>query len=163
MLLGEFGTEKPGGIAIEYRGDSLPTDEDRKIVTAARVNQNYFRNVLLENYDRRCRITNLGIEPLLVASHIKPWSNADPAAELLSPENGLLLNTLHNRALDQGLMTIGQNLHIVISSQLTKGEFGQRNFWRYKGEQIQTPGKFRPRRKFVGNHRDVVFRGQGMR
>ena len=89
-----------------------------------RVNQNYFRNALLENYDHRCCITNLGIEPLLVSSHIKPWSDADPATERLSPKNGLLLNTLHDRAFDQGLMTIGQNLHIVISSQLAKGEFG---------------------------------------
>lgn len=136
LLLGEFGTEEPEDVAIGYLGNSLPADEDRKIVIAVRVNQNYFRNALLENYDHRCCITNLGIEPLLVSSHIKPWSDADPATERLSPENGLLLNTLHDRAFDQGLMTIGQNLHIVISSQLTKGEFGQRNFWRYKGEQI---------------------------
>lgn len=103
------------------------------------------------------------IEPLLVSSHIKSWSDADPATERLSPENGMLLNALLARAVDQGLMAINQNLRIVISSQLTKGEFEQRYFWRYKGEQIQTPGKFRPRRKFVRYHSDGVFRGQDTR
>lgn len=159
LLLGEFNTEEPKGVAIEYLGDSLPTGEDRKVVTTARVNQSYFRNALLENYDRRCCITNLGVEPLLVASHIKPWSDADPATERLSPENGLLLNALHDRAFDQGLMTIDQDLRIVLSTQLPKGEFEQRFFWRYKGERIQTPGKFRPRREFIEYHNDVVFRG----
>ena len=71
----------------------------------------------------------------------------------------LLLNALHDRAFDQGLMTIDQDLRIVLSTQLPKGEFEQRFFWRYKGERIHTPGKFRPRREFIEYHNDVVFRG----
>ena len=91
-----------------------------------RVNQNYFRNALLENYDHRCCITNLGIEPLLVSSHIKPWSDADPATERLSPKNGVRSRTHDHRSkpAHSHLIAIGQR------------RIRQRNFWRYKGEQI---------------------------
>lgn len=156
-LLDHFDKDEPKGVAIEYLGKSLPTGEDRAVVTTRRANQSYFRNALMENYDRRCCITNLGVEQLLVASHIKPWSDADPATERLSPENGLLLNALHDRAFDKGLMTIDFDLRIVISSQMPRGSFEREFFWRFEGNSIQTPGKFRPRREFIEYHNDVVF------
>ena len=37
-----------------------------------RVNQDYFRNVLLANYDSTCCLTGVSVPALLTASHIKP-------------------------------------------------------------------------------------------
>jgi putative restriction endonuclease len=39
-----------------------------------RVNQNFFRQVVVANYSGRCAITGIDIPDLLVASHIIPWS-----------------------------------------------------------------------------------------
>lgn len=38
------------------------------------------------------------------AIQVKPWRDADPAVKRLSPENGLPLNALHDRAFDKGLI-----------------------------------------------------------
>lgn len=152
------------GMALEYLGRDLPLGMDRTVVATTRANQSYFRNVLMENYQRRCCLTGLGIEPLLVASHIKPWRDADPATERLSPENGLLLNALHDRAFDKGLITIDKNLRIVVSHTVRKRGAGDEDtpeneyLWRFDGRQINVPGPYRPRREFIEYHNDVVFR-----
>lgn len=150
------------GIVLEYVGRDLPEGKDRTIVATARANQSYFRNALLENYERRCCLTGLGIEPLLVASHIKPWSKSDPVTERLSPENGLLLNALHDRAFDKGLITISHDLRIVVSRRVPRMTEGKPEFdylWHFHGRRIDVPGPFRPRREFIDYHNDVVFVG----
>ena len=154
--------ENPG-ITLEYIGRELPEGKERKVVATARANQSYFRHALLDNYNRRCCLTGLGIEPLLIASHIKPWKDADPAVERLSPENGLLLNALHDRAFDQGLITIDQNLRVVVSRQVPRrtdtGAPEYDYLWSFNGRRIDVPGPFRPRREFIEYHNDVVFKG----
>lgn len=151
------------GVDIEYIGRNLPEGKERKVVATARANQSYFRHILLENYNRQCCLTGLGLEPLLVASHIKPWKDADPTTERLSPENGLLLNALHDRAFDQGLITIDKSLRIVVSRTVPKrGANDTPEFeylWRFNRHPINVPGPFRPRREFIEYHNDVVFRG----
>lgn len=80
-----------------------------------RVNQEFFRNTLLANYNSRCCLTGLSNKALLVASHIKLWKVSDPKTERLAPDNGLLLNALHDKAFDRGLITITKDLMIVVS------------------------------------------------
>lgn len=151
------------GVDIEYIGRDLPEGKDRTVVATARANQSYFRHALLDNYDRKCCLTGLGIEPLLVASHIKPWRDADPATERLSPENGLLLNALHDKAFDQGLITIDKNLRVVVSHTVPRRSIEStpehEYLWRFDGQSIRVPGPYRPRREFIEYHNDVVFRG----
>jgi len=152
-------TDNPG-IALEYVGRGLPEGKDRTVVATTRANQSYFRNALLDNYERHCCLTGLGLEPLLIASHIKPWSTADPATERLSPENGLLLNALHDRAFDKGLITISPELHIVVSRKvphLAEGRPEYDYLWHFHNQRIDVPGPFRPRREFIEYHNDVVF------
>ena len=144
-------------VALEYDSLILPEGKDRITVTTTRVNQLYFRNALMENYDRRCCVSGLTVEPLLVASHIKPWKDSDPVTERLSPENGLLLDALHDAAFDKGLMTIDFNLNVVISQKVPKDEPGMALLWRYNGQPIRVPGKFKPRREFIEYHNDLIF------
>lgn len=137
----------------------LPEGKTRETLVATRVNQSYFRNRLLENYQGRCCVTGLGVNSLLVASHIKPWSTSDPATERLAPDNGLLLNALHDRAFDQGLITIDKDLRIVVSPAVPKDDAAANRFlWEYEGCQIEEPLAFKPRSEFIEYHNDVIFR-----
>ena len=137
----------------------VPEGLTRETVVAQRVNQSYFRNRLMENYGERCCLTGLTMKTLLVASHIKPWAACDPATERLAPDNGLLLNSLHDRAFDQGLITLDRQLKVVVSPAVPKDdEAAGRMLWAYEGRQIAAPKAFAPRREFIEYHNDVVFR-----
>ena len=146
----------PGLRAVSVR---VPAGTERQALVAQRVNQSYFRNRLLENYGGRCCLTGLSVASLLVASHIKPWAASDPATERLAPDNGLLLNALHDRAFDQGLITLDRELRVVVSPTVPHGdEAAERALWGLAGRSIELPRAFAPRREFVEYHNDVVFR-----
>ena len=129
----------------------------RESLVATRVNQRYFRNTLLKNYEGACCITGLHGARLLIASHIKPWKDSNPK-EKLAPDNGLLLNALHDRAFDQGLITLDGNLRIVVSPQVARDEASLSLLWRYDGVEIAHPSCHAPRPEFIEYHNDVVFR-----
>lgn len=84
----------------------------------ARVNQQFFRDAVLSSYQQSCCITGINIPSLLVASHIKPWCKSDPRTERTNPRNGLCLNGLHDRAFDQGLITVLPDYTVRVSSKL---------------------------------------------
>ena len=69
----------------------------------ARQGQGRFRQKLLELYPS-CPLTGLDIQPLLIASHIKPWSVCDDN-ERLCRFNGLMLAPNIDRLFDNGLIT----------------------------------------------------------
>lgn len=153
--LGHAGMSAPA--LADVTGD-LPEGTDRMVLATARVNQRYFRNSLLENYGHRCCFSGLGMDQLLVASHIKPWAVSDPH-ERVSPRNGLLLNALHDRAFDQGLMTIDYALRIHVSGRVPRrGAYGDL-LWRYDGLAMRRPERAQPSREFIEYHNDCVFRG----
>lgn len=146
-----------GSVLSEVSGD-LPEGADRMVVATARVNQRYFRNSLLENYGHRCCFTGLGMDQLLVASHIKPWADSD-SRERVSPRNGLLLNALHDRAFDQGLMTVDFGLCIHVSVKVPRGGAYGELLWRYDGQAMRRPDRSLPSRDFIEYHNDCVFLG----
>jgi putative restriction endonuclease len=147
------------GDELSYFAAQLPEGKDRLVIARTRVNQQYFRNTLLENYEHRCCVTGLKVDQLLVASHIKPWSDADPASERLAADNGLLLNAFHDKPFDRGLMTIDDDCRIFISRKVKKDEVTSRWLFDYEGRTIQMPRRCRPRREFIEYHNDVVFQG----
>lgn len=140
---------------------STPLGKERLVKEVARVNQTYFRNSLLENYRGQCCMTGLHIPTLLIASHIKPWNESDPA-EKVAADNGLLLNALHDKAFDIGLITIDDRngtYKIRVSSKVPKDETSRRFIWRYEGQEITRPIRMPPRHDFIEYHNDVVFQG----
>jgi predicted restriction endonuclease len=58
-------------------------------------------------------MSGLSDSRLLIASHIVPWSSDKQIR--LNPSNGLCLSAIHDRAFDKGLMTLSDDLKIVIS------------------------------------------------
>ena len=66
--------------------------------------------------------------------------------------NGLLLNTLHDKAFERQALTITEDCEIKIPSSLkTKNtsEFIQTNFIAFEGKTIHLPDKFLPNKGFL--------------
>lgn len=127
-----------------------------------RIGQTRFREYVLASYNSHCCITGLAEKKLLLASHIKPWSDCDDATEKTNPCNGLCLNPWHDRAFDKGFITIDKNYKVIVSEQLNKCDMDDNTrAWlrEYENKQIILPDKFAPGRRFIEYHNDVVFLG----
>lgn len=175
------------GISIEYDGsvDSNPTiqlesnlamdsarnrsnppgsrtGKEKLATMRARINQGYFRSILMTNYNGACCLTGINIPALLVASHIKPWA-ASSERERVMPSNGIILNAFHDRAFDRGLITLDDNYRIVVSSNIPHSTENDRWLYSFAGEKIRLPQEADwtawPSHEFIHYHNDCVFSG----
>ena len=92
--------------------------ETKEAIVKLRVNQNTFRNLLLDKFEH-CALCKVNQPELLVASHIKPWKDSSPE-EKLDRDNGLLMCPGHDQLFDRGLISFDDNGNILISSHLTE-------------------------------------------
>ena len=92
---------------------NYPVGQDRVVQTTTRIGQSFFRAMILSAYNERCCITGLSIPSLLVASHIVPWSH--DKQDRVNPRNGLLLSALHDKAFDNGILTLNDDMTVRIS------------------------------------------------
>ena len=139
--------------------DGAPVGVDRTVVTTARVGQSFFRAAVLSAYNERCCITGLSVPSLLVASHIVPWNH--DRANRVNPRNGLLLSALHDKAFDNGLLTVDDDMIVRVSRRRAEIDdpYFSESFERYEGRRISLPEKFSPDRNFLSYHREHVFQG----
>lgn len=157
LLIAEFQNKKieeSTGIDIS----DLPLGKERATIVKTRVNQSFFRAAILANYNKKCCITGLSIPALLVASHIKPWSVDEK--NRLNPQNGLCLNSLHDKAFDKGYMTISLDYKIKLSRSIEDLETDEsiKNFFtNYKNKKITLPERFLPDRTFLEYHHQNIF------
>lgn len=93
--------------------------EDRFVVTKQRVNQSVFRKRLLKRYGTRCCLCGVSGEDMLIASHIKPWSDAD-LEERVDVNNGLLLCPNHDWLFDKGYISFDEEGKIMFSVKLNE-------------------------------------------
>ena len=95
-----------------------PPSEDTETIrpTKQRRGQDYFREIVLNNYGNRCGLTGLPVRELLIASHILPWRSHE--TERLNVRNGIALNRLHDAAFDQGLIAFDDNQCLLLSNRL---------------------------------------------
>jgi predicted restriction endonuclease len=137
----------------DYTGSEKPSE------TMARVGQGFFRRAVLSAYDFRCCVTGLSAPTLLSASHIVPWSV--DASNRLNPRNGLCLSALHDRAFDAGIISISENLTVLVASSAVDRDdpFFESALVAYDGKSISLPDKFRPDRDFIRYHRRNIFQG----
>ncbi len=140
------------------QSDADYTGLTKSTVIEARVGQRFFRQAVLSAYDFKCCITGLAVPELLVVSHIVPW-RAD-SSNRLNPRNGLCLSALHDRAFDQGLITISKSLHLLLSSRISKlkpNRYIDDAFLAYADKPINMPAKFAPDLAFFKYHRENLF------
>jgi hypothetical protein len=130
-----------------------------KTTAKARRGQEYFRQVVLNNFAGRCGVCGLAVRELLIASHILPWGKHE--AERLNVQNGLCLSRLHDAAFDNWLISFDENLRLLLSPRL-KTELPQRtvaeNFGAFAGEPLKLPDDaVLPEPKFLAVHRAVFL------
>lgn len=136
-----------------------PTDAER-LVRVRRV-QGFFRSAVFISYGHACALTGLAVPALLNASHIVPWSAS--SERRADPRNGLCLNALHDRAFDRGLMTLDEELRVVISPTLAEhGGLGDLAavLPAYAGRPLRLPGRFTPDAEALAYHREHVFQAR---
>jgi len=139
--------------------DVLSYSAETKIAqTKIRIGQNFFRRSVLSAYSGRCCITGLSHPSLLVASHIVPWQ-ADKDNRL-NPRNGLCLSVFHDKAFDQGLITITHDYSVRVASSaksMQKNQFASEWLLGLNGKKISLPEKFIPSEEFITWHNEHVF------
>lgn len=133
------------------------TGETRQVMTEQRIKQDFFRRAVLSSYRGRCCMSNLSEPRLLIASHIVPWSK--DRANRLNPSNGLCLSAIHDKAFDLGLLTLSDDLRIMVSDELKRRDeaFLNQIIVPLDGRLIEMPERFTPDLTLVRRHRSDVF------
>ena len=112
--LGVSAGIEPVSSDLAFMGDNIDyTGSNKTVLTTTRVGQNFFRRAVLSAYQYRCCITGLTVPKLLVASHIVPWRIDE--INRLNPKNGLCLSMLHDKAFDAGIISISENMTVMVS------------------------------------------------
>lgn len=136
--------------------DPMLEGKESEQIVRVRVNQNFFRQVVMASYGCRCCITGLAVPELLNASHIVPW--AVDLKNRLNPRNGICLNALHDRAFDRGFLTITEDYKVKVSKKLNASSDDASSFlWKYDGIRIRPPDRFAPEVNFLIYHNENVF------
>ena len=131
----------------------LEEGKSRSATVQVRVNQARFRRAVLSSYNATCCISGLQHEKLVIASHIVPWS--EDTQNRLDPQNGLCLSALHDRAYDQGLITVMPDFTVRVSPQVkaSKGDsFITDSLLRFDRQRIHFPERFGPSPAFLTWH-----------
>lgn len=138
---------------IEKLGE-LP-DTTREAVILSRVGQGKFRDQLVD-YWKKCAVTEAECVPLLKASHIKPWRDANNE-ERLDPHNGLLLSPTIDAAFDAGYITFDANGKILLSRSIE----GAAAYQLHISSKLRINSRLLTdqHRKYLEYHRTHVFRG----
>lgn len=108
-------SEKLDIAAIE--NDKQLDETARQRLIAARLGQGEFRKNCLKLFPA-CPVTKIDFQPLLRASHIKPWSACTSAFERLDPHNGIMLAAHIDILFDKGWISFDYDGSIIISSEL---------------------------------------------
>ncbi|MDB5843010.1 MAG: endonuclease [Polaromonas sp.] len=118
-----------------------------------RINQARFRKSVLTSYNATCCISGLQHEKLVIASHIVPWRL--DSKNRLNPQNGLCLSALHDKAYDQGLITVLPDFTVRVAPAFKAqqhGSFMAESLLRFNGQAIRLPERFRPEPEFLAIH-----------
>lgn len=102
--------------AVENDNNIKATEKDS--IVKSRIGQGIFRNELIE-YWHGCAISQCPFTWMLIASHIKPWRDADNQ-ERLDTYNGLLLLPNYDKLFDLGYISFTQAGKIMYSRLLDK-------------------------------------------
>jgi putative restriction endonuclease len=145
---------------IEEVAKDLPEGKEREAVVKVRINQSFFREMILASYRCRCAVCLLPEVNLLVAGHIIPWSS--DVSLRMNPRNGICMCVLHDKAFDKGLISISGEYKLLLSEPIRKlaDELAvQRGFSPYQDIEIRLPDKFLPDKKFIEFHRNNIYIG----
>jgi hypothetical protein len=131
---------------------SIP-ETDRIAIVSARRGQGLFRERVAK-IEKRCRITRVENPTHLVASHCKPWRDANND-ERLNGENGLLLTPSVDHLFDRGFIGFEDSGRLIISP-VAHGPSLERMGIR-TNEPINVGGFTSGQKKFLDFHRNAIL------
>ena len=108
--------QKLADILLIQQDKSLDETMKERLI-ASRLGQGEFRKKCLKLFPA-CPITGISFQPLLRASHIKPWAVCQNGHERLDPYNGIMLAVHIDALFDQGWLSFSNNGHLLISTEL---------------------------------------------
>lgn len=135
-----------------------PAGPSERVVTARqRLHQAFFRAAVISSYNNRCCITGIPLVECLVAGHIIPWSvDANRRAD---PTNGVCLSATFDRLFDCGLITIADDLTLVVSANVRslRDHAVADNVASRHGQSLIAPARFLPDPECLRWHRENRF------
>ncbi|OHW61264.1 hypothetical protein EUAN_23880 [Andreesenia angusta] len=134
---------------VEEEYINIENETVRKV--KVRITQGKFRDKLIER-DKSCLICGLNIKELLVASHIKPWSESNNH-EKQDSDNGLLLCIGHDALFDKGYISFEDDGKILISNKINAKDYPKLNV----NESIKLRVDDKNQNKYMQYHRDSIF------
>ena len=135
--------------------------EGKDAIRAAktRVGQDFFRELILDEYRTQCCISGLNVPEVLRASHIVGW--AEDEANRLNPANGLCLSATYDAAFDRHLISFDEDCRLIFSPVLAEfygNHAFQSQFKEFEGRPIAMPRRFRTDPIFLKKHREKLAR-----
>jgi putative restriction endonuclease len=135
------------------------TKEGREVVRQrkTRVNQDFFRDIILADYGTQCCLTGLNVPKVLRASHIVGW--AEDKDNRMNPSNGVCLSATYDAAFDRHLISFDEDYRMIFSSQLKEyysNEAFKTQFLAYEGRRISLPKRYYPDQTFLEKHRAKI-------
>lgn len=122
-----------------------------------RVNQDFFREMILCEYNSECCLTGLNVPGVLRASHIVGW--AEDKQNRMNPANGLCLSATYDAAFDRHLISFDEDYRMILSAELKdycENETFKIYFSQKKGQQMNMPKRFPPNQTFLEKHREKL-------
>lgn len=144
---------------VPDRDIDFSTKEGKEVLrqTKARVNQKFFRDMILVDYGAQCCVTGLNVPDVLRASHIVAWK--DDKLNRLNPANGLCLSATYDAAFDRHLISFDEDYRMIFSSQLKEyysNKAFKTQFRAFEGRPLSKPKRFCPDQAFLEKHRQKL-------
>lgn len=137
--------------------DLTKEGKDSAAEVKIRIGQNYFRRMILSNYQSQCCVTGLNVPELLRASHIVEW--AKDKKNRMNPENGLCLSATYDAAFDQHLISFDDDYRMIVSKVIKEfytAEVTREYFEKFEGTPILMPIQFLPDKALLAKHRECL-------
>lgn len=159
-LLPRLDTDKPSGFEEVQEPFQVEQQRDRVSVTISRVlRDRVFRRIVLRAYDERCAVTGIKLingsgRAEVAAAHIRPVEKDGP--DIIS--NGIALSGTAHWMFDRGLISLSDDLEILISRQ-TNDPDSVRSIINKSGRSLH-PARIsdRPHPHFLQWHRENCFK-----
>jgi 5-methylcytosine-specific restriction protein A len=99
-----------------------PNETERLGLVTSRVGQGAYRKRIIHRWEYKCAVTEFDKLDILIASHIKPWSDSNDN-ERLDVHNGLLLSPTYDALFDRHLISFENNGNIILSDKIEHQAF----------------------------------------
>ncbi len=133
--------------------DLEPTE--KKTIIQARIGQGIYRKKLLEEISI-CPFTLVNDERLLIASHIKPWKQAENK-EKKDPKNGFVFTPTYDKLFDRGYISFTDDKRLMVSTWLSK--YNREQLGLVEGQVIdKLPVLDEKRKRYLKYHRAHIFK-----